>query len=189
MKMDRTNPTAWLEHHGDYLYRYALSRLRRSEAAEDVVQETFVGALKNRDQFAGNSSERTWLVAILKRKIVDHLRRKQRERPVSELASEENWADDLFDDHGHWKRRPAAWTRGPGAALDREEFWAAFRACLDKLPERMADAFTLREVEGLDGREVCNALDVSANNLWVMLHRARLRLWKCLGSNWFNVKE
>jgi RNA polymerase sigma-70 factor (ECF subfamily) len=186
---DRIDPAAWLERHGDYLYRYALGRLRSAQAAEDVVQETFVGALKNKDGFAGGSSERTWLVAILKRKIVDTFRRKQCERPVSELTAEDGSTDDLFDARGHWKRGPAAWTRGPGAALDREEFWTAFRNCLGKLPEQMADAFTLREVEGLDGKEVCNALDVSANNLWVMLHRARLRLWKCLGNNWFSVKE
>lgn len=183
------DPTTWVDRHGDYLFRYALARLRRREAAEDVVQETFLAAVRGKDQFAGASSERTWLVAILKRKIVDQLRRKHRERPASELTDADGWADDLFDARGHWKEKPARWASDPGAAFEREEFWAAFRVCLGKLPGRLSDAFTLREVEAMDGPDVCKALNISASNLWVMLHRARLRLWQCLGNNWFGTRE
>ena len=183
------DPATWMDRHSDYLFRYALARLRRREVAEDVVQETFLAALRAKDQFAGASSERTWLVAILKRKIVDHFRRKYRERPAADLTAADGWTDDLFDERGRWREKPARWTADPGAAFEREEFWAAFRACLGKLPGRLADAFTLREVEGLESPEVCKALDVSASNLWVMLHRARQRLWKCLGVHWFSASE
>src|SRR5215510_12490677 len=96
------DPTIWLERHGDYLYRYAMLRLRDSSAAEDVVQETLLAALKSAARFAGASSERTWLVGILKHKISDWFRR-QRETTDSINSDEE-----FFDKDGFWKseKRP-----------------------------------------------------------------------------------
>jgi RNA polymerase sigma-70 factor (ECF subfamily) len=178
-----------VDDHGDYLFRFAASRLRKREVAEDLVQETFLAALGARDRFAGASSERTWLVAILKRKIVDHLRRKDQERTVSDLAASDRWVEALFDERGNWKKKPGKWPSDPSSALEKQEFWAIFMSCLRKLPDRLADAFTLREVEELDGAEVCKVLNISANNLWVMLHRARLGLWRCLEVNWFGTKK
>jgi RNA polymerase sigma-70 factor (TIGR02943 family) len=185
----RADPANWVEKHGDYLFRYSLSRLRQPEEAEDLVQETFLSALRAQEQFAGHSSERTWLFCILKRKIVDRLRRKGRERPVSDFAAADQWADNLFDERGHWKRGPGEWGDDPISTFEKKEFWSVFSRCLGKLPQRLADDFTLREVEDLEGREVCKALDVSASNLWVMLHRARLRLWRCLELNWFRANK
>jgi RNA polymerase sigma-70 factor (ECF subfamily) len=184
-----TDAAKWVDEHGDYLFRFALSRLRRREVAEDLVQETFLAALEARERFAGASSERTWLVGILKRKLVDHLRRKNREQPAGDLAAVEQWADNLFDERGHWRQKPGSWPADPSAALENAEFWTIFSRCLGKLPERLANAFVLREVEELDSQEVCKALNVSANNLWVMLHRARLVLWRCLEVNWFGTKK
>ena len=103
-----TDPASWVDRHGDYLFRYALARLHQVELAEDLVQDTFLGALRGREQFAGASSERTWLVSILKRKIIDHLRRQHREQPASDIAAD-GWMDELFDHSGHWKKAPARW--------------------------------------------------------------------------------
>jgi RNA polymerase sigma-70 factor (ECF subfamily) len=177
------NPATWVEQHGDFLYRYAVVRLGRPEAAEDVVQETFLGALRGREQFQGGCSERTWLVSILKRKIIDQLRRKGREQPVGDLGADD-WESELFDRRGHWKKVPRPWTN-PDAAVESAEFWTVFSGCLGKLPQRLAEAFSLREMDGVDSAEVCKVLAVSPGNLSVMLHRARLRLWRCLGINWF----
>ncbi len=179
----------WVDEHGDYLFRFALSRLRKHEVAEDLVQETFLAALRARDRFAGASSERTWLVGILKRKIVDHLRHKGHELPVSDLTALDQRVEALFDERGNWRKKPGKWPSDPSAALEREEFWAVFTACLRKLPERLASVFTLRELEALDSRQVCKVLSITANNLWVMLHRARLGLWLCLEVNWFGSKN
>jgi len=184
-----TNADKWVDEHGDYLLRFALSRLRQPEVAEDLVQETFLAALHARQRFTGASTERTWLVGILKRKIVDHLRRKGREQPVSALSASERWLEAQFDERGNWRKKPGRWPPDPSAAVEKQEFWAIFTACLRKLPERLASAFTLREIDELDTWEVCKVLDVSANNLWVMLHRARLGLWRCLEINWFGNKK
>ena len=184
-----TDPERWVDEHGDYLFRFAVSRLRRREVAEDLVRETFLAALRARERVAGASSERTWLVGILKRKIVDHLRRTGREHPTGELAAVDRWADGLFDQRGHWKTKPGKWPGDPGAAIEKAEFWSIFSHCLGKLPERLANAFVLREVEELDSHEVCKVLGISANNLWVMLHRARLALWRCLEINWFGIQK
>ncbi len=178
-----TDPAQWVEQHGDYLFRYALARVHRVELAEELVQEAFLGALRNREQFLGASSERTWLVSILKRKIVDHLRRRAREQPASSIAPD-GWLDELFDQGGHWKQGPAAWGN-PSAAFENAEFWATFAQCLGKLPRRLADAFALREMEALESAEICKELEISPTNLWVMLYRARMQLWRCLDLHWF----
>ena len=67
-------PDDWVEAHGDYLFNFAIGQLRDASVAEDLVQDTFLAAFKARDRFSGQSSERTWLVGILRHKICDHLR-------------------------------------------------------------------------------------------------------------------
>jgi RNA polymerase sigma-70 factor (TIGR02943 family) len=181
-----TDPATWVDRHGDYLFRYAMARVRGAELAEDLVQEAFLGALRSRHQFAGASSERTWLVSILKRKIIDHLRRQHREEPASNVAAD-GWMEELFDRKGHWKKAPARWP-SPSAVLENAEFWKTFSHCLEKLPGRQADAFSLREIDELASAEVCEVLAISPANLWVMLHRARLQLWRCLDIHWFGGK-
>jgi RNA polymerase sigma-70 factor (ECF subfamily) len=183
------NPAQWVDDHGDYLFRFALSRLRDRVVAEDLVQETFLAAFKGRERFKGASSERTWLVSILKRKLVDHMRRKGREQTMSDLATSERWVEALFDERGSWKKKRSKWGADPESAFEKAEFWSIFAACMRKLPERLANAFMLRELEQLDTQEVCKVLEISANNLWVMLHRARLGLCHCLEVNWFGSKK
>lgn len=181
-----TDPRAWLDRHGDYLYRFAVARVRRAEAAEDLVQETLLAAWQARDGFAGQASERTWLTAILKRKVVDWFRRVARE-PLAAAAGPppDRLAADLFTRGGHWKAPPGRWGRDdPGGRLDREEFWAALTGCLNTLPHRLHAVFALRYLDEAAGDEVCRELGVTPANLWVMLHRARLRMWWCLSRNW-----
>jgi RNA polymerase sigma-70 factor, ECF subfamily len=178
-----TDPAGWVDRHGDYLFRYALARVGRAELAEDLVQEAFLGALRNREQFAGASSEQTWLIGILKRKIVDHHRRQQREQPAGNLG-EGGWIDELFDESGHWKKGPGHWT-SPSASYENAEFWTTFRRCLSRLTPRLAEAFSLREIDDMPSEEICKVLTVSATNLNVMMHRARLQLWRCLDIHWF----
>jgi RNA polymerase sigma-70 factor (ECF subfamily) len=181
------DPRAWLESHGDYLYRYAVRRARTVSAAEDLVQETLLAAWQGRDGFAGAASERSWLTAILKRKIVDAIRRQARDVAATGAPADAD-ADrfDPFDRSGHWKRTPKDWgAGGPAEHLNREEFWAVLHTCLGKLPPRLHEAFLLRYLDERPGEDVCADLGITPANLWTMLHRARLRLCWCLSENWF----
>jgi len=176
-------PDAWLDRYGDYLYRYALGRLGNPTEAEDVVQETLLAALKARRAFDGRSSERTWLVGILRHKIVDYYRRKRRESRVQSREDGPVPETQCFDGAGAWKFRPPDWQINPRAALEQREFLDLLHDRLHALPPRQASVFVLREIEQLSADEICKELDISPNNLWVMLHRARLRLRELLDAD------
>jgi RNA polymerase sigma-70 factor (ECF subfamily) len=185
------DPSAWVDEHGDYLYRYALFRLHDGALAEDVVQETLLAALQAYTKFAGRGSERTWLVGILKHKIMDHFRRASREAQAPARDGEEFAHEEFFTAAGKWMEHwetayaPGDWQANPAALVEQGEFWLIFQACLRPLPQRSAHAFVMREVDGLTSEEICEVLNVTVNNLWVMLHRARLHLRHCLELNWF----
>ncbi|WP_025324520.1 sigma-70 family RNA polymerase sigma factor [Deferrisoma camini] len=183
---DRTlpDPSEWVERYGDLLYRYALARLADPDAARDVVQETLLSAVKGRTSFGGRADPRTWLVGILKHKIVDHLRRIVREAPAGDGDPEAEW----FDSSGRW-RNPTGTVTEPDRMLDSREFWRALRRCLAGLPRRQAAAFVLRELEGMDTAGLCQELGITATNAWVLLHRARLGLRRCLEKEWGRVAE
>ena len=178
------DPAGWLDRYGDTLYRYAFSRLRDREAAEEVVQESFVSALKAIDQYAGRGSESAWLMGILKRKIIDFVRRRNRMLSGSDDDSTGDPSETLFDQIGHWRTDPRLFGDDPGAGIESEEFRAALGDCLDGIPQKQRDVFTLREFEELSSEEICKELDITPSNLWVLLHRARLRLADCLKSKW-----
>lgn len=179
------DPAAWLERHGDVLFRYALLRVGDQNQAEDIVQETLLAALRGADRFAGQSQERTWLVGILKHKIVDHHRRKRTaQADVAELPDGGDEAS-AFNHKGLWQTAPLKWGTSPGQSFDEQEFWDAFSDCLSGLPESYRAPFVLREVDGMDSEEICKLLDLTPTNLWTLLHRARTRLRTCLEKRWF----
>lgn len=180
------DPQLWLEQHGDALYRFALLRVHIPALAEDLVQDTLLAAWRAQDSFAGQSTERTWLIAILKNKIVDHYRRHSREVPLPEMDNMDDALQAMFKSNAgdHWLRPPAVW-ENPQASLEQSEFWDVMQDCLAKLPERQAQVFSLSELEGLTTDELCKVLGVSPSNVWVLLHRARLRLRECLERSWF----
>ncbi len=186
-----SDPERWVDEHGDYLFCYALSRLRDPVRAEDAVQETFLAALKGGKSFAGRSAEKSWLTGILKNKIFDHYRKTSRETSFTDLDFYADEESDRFVargvGEGGWihKLGPLEWSADPGDSLDKEQFWKTFRDCSNKLPKNVAAVFTLREVDGVDSREICATLNISESNLWVMLHRARMALRRCLETNWF----
>ena len=187
-------PERWVEEHGDYLFKFAMARLRDEAKAEDAVQETFLAALKGGRNFQGRSTERSWLTGILKNKIYDQFRKASRETSFTDLEFYGDEESDRFVNEGLGKGGwihelgPQEWVAA-GESLDRELFWKTYRDCAGKLPEKVATVFNLREVDGLDGKEVCALLNISESNLWVMLHRARMALRHCLETNWFGQSE
>src|SRR5258706_4107518 len=189
-----SDPERWVELYGDYLFKYALIRLRDAAKAEDAVQETFLAALKGGKTFAGRSAEKSWLVGILKNKVCDHYRKASRETSCTDMEfySDEEGdgfiADGMFKDGWIHELGPQEWS-SRGASLDSEVFWKPFHDCSAKLPKNVAAVFNLREVDGLESKEICTMLNISENNLWVMLHRARMALRRCLETNWFAKQE
>jgi RNA polymerase sigma-70 factor (ECF subfamily) len=187
----QTNPERWVEEHGDPLFRYALVRVRRREVAEDLVQETLLSAIRSRENFAGQSSERSWLFGILKHKISDYFRTLGRETSFTDLESFADEFSEKFVPEGYWVhvKGPKEWKPEADEVMHRTEFWQTMRTCLDKLPERIANVFMLREMEDVESKEICSMLSISESNLWVMLHRARMALRECLEINWFNREK
>ncbi len=178
------DPSGWVDRYGDSLFRYAMLRVGDRSRAEDLVQETFLAALKGRGSFSGDSSEATWLVAILKHKIVDHFRRQSREVSLPEGGLPESPRNDPFDADGHWIGGPAEWRWNPADVFRQKEFIEQLTKCLAGLSPNLAGAFTLREIDGADTKEICKVLGVTETNLWVILHRARARLRECLETRW-----
>jgi len=179
-----------LESHRRYLLRMATLQLRDSALAEDVVQDTLVAALQGEKGFSGKSSLRTWLTGILKHKVVDAIRQKTRAPQLASIE-EECQLDDfdaLFDETGHWQNPPADWGN-PESQLSEQQFFEVMQQCLEKLPANTARVFVMREVMELETDEICLQLTITSNNLWVILHRARLALRQCLEQNWFAGKS
>jgi RNA polymerase sigma-70 factor (ECF subfamily) len=183
------DPGTWVEEHGDALYRFALLRVKDPIVAEDLVQETFLSALKGIEGFKGGSSLRTWMIGILKHKIIDHLRKNKPEILASDLATMENETEaERLDRSDQRREKPSAWHGNPDNLLENKDFWKVFMGCLNDLPEIHRRAFSLREIDGVKGDEICKILDITSTNLWVILHRARGKLRKCLDTNWFKAE-
>ena len=174
------NSDSWVDRHGDALFRYAVARVTDPAVAEDLVQETFLAALQAKARFRGQSSEKTWLFAILKHKLIDHFRKNRPNRPGREILPEAGRVDGFFDAKGEWRIRPEHWSADPGKAQEVKEFLDHFYRCLADLPRRNADAFVFREIDGLSTEAICKLLDITATNCWVMLYRARMLLRRCL---------
>lgn len=189
-KSQSFDPERWVEVHSEALYGFALKYLKDKVVAEDVVQETFLAALKNRDSFAGASSEQTWLIGILKNKIVDYYRKLSRNGAVidSEISVDPDSIDYISrgPDIGSWKpdKRPSEWSVDPNDPVEQQQFWHHLNGCLEELEPRTAICYYLRDMQQIEYKEVCNVMSLKPTNLRVILHRARKLLRRCLEVNW-----
>ncbi len=172
----------WVTDYGNLLFGYAYKRVNDREKAEDLVQDTFVSALKGYEKFEERSSEKSWLFSILKHKIIDYYRSKGRNK--TDTFESDELIDALFDDKGHWKDPVEQWN-SPEVVLQNSEFRSILRKCVDHLPEIQKKVFSFRDMDGLTGEAICKILDISSSNLWVVTHRARHKLRDCLTINWF----
>ncbi len=192
-KSQAVDPERWLEEYGDALFGFAMLRVRERGTAQDLVQETFLAALKARQSFAGRSTERAWLFGILRNKLADHYRLQTREVPLEDPDSRTPEEEGFFHGGGlgkdGWISRvaPKRWA-APDESLVSKEFHAVFQECVSRLPERVAQVFVRREVDEIASEEICKEFGISSNNFWVMLHRARMALRRCLEVHWFGRK-
>lgn len=188
-----SNPDEWVEQHGNVMFAYALKYVGNRSTAEDLVQEALLGAFRGRHTFSGASAERTWLIGILKNKVMDYFRHSGRETAIADLQPLSGDTDPDFiasgPDAGQWKsnRRPAAWSVDSDDPVEQKQFWEQLQRCLEQIDDRLAEVYRLRDVQDMDYREACNVLSVKPTNLRVMLHRARKLLRSCLETNWIGA--
>ncbi len=168
------------------LLRFARSQLRNDAWAEDAVSDTLLAALEKPHSFAGRSQLKTWLVAVLKHKVVDQLRRHSREATILTTDDGEDLDESLFETDGHWRQMPTDWGN-PEAHFGQRQFFDVLEACMEHLPATQGRVFLMREWLELSTEQICKELQITPTNLWVLLHRARLRLRECLQQRWFNA--
>ncbi len=187
---DSLDSNLWVERYGDALYRYTLVRVKNPDAAQEIVQVALLAALQSQKSFAGRSSEKSWLFGILKHKILDHFR-SLKTRRTYEVSSDDdtNPYEDAFDEFGHFITPPKKWQIDPLHAAENEELVVALAKCLDGLSEKFRDIFVMKEVEGMKSEDICKVMEIQATNLWVILHRARNQLKKCLEANDWHRKQ
>jgi len=188
-KARKTDPSTWVDECGDYLYRYALMRLRDPAAAEDVVQETFLAGIKGLKRYDGRVDIKYWLRGILRNKIVDHIRKAVRETPVEDIEGMQLAETALFKMAGIPSTRPTRLGFDPHQDYEKSEFWDVFQRCLGGLKGNLQRAFTLKVLEGMPTDEVCKVLGIKPNNLWVLNFRAREQLKDCLSKHWLDESE
>jgi RNA polymerase sigma-70 factor (ECF subfamily) len=189
VEVEIPEPQRWPERYGDELYGFALRRVHRPDEAEELVQETLLSALDALATFRGQASERTWLFLILRRKIIDHYRRQARSPLVSLSASGPEEAEFFRPEDGHWRedQYPQAWNVRADDVLEQQDLRQTMQHCQDKLPSRHSTVFVLRFVEELTAEEICKELSLTLSNYWVIVHRCKLHLRKCLERHWFGT--
>jgi RNA polymerase sigma-70 factor (TIGR02943 family) len=175
-------PDNWIRLYADALYAYAVARVQDSAVAEDLVQETFLSAWRARAQYNASASEKTWLYAICKNKIIDHFRRQAAGPLVVDGADE----DSYFDAGGHWKpgAAPQPWRIEASTAIETKEFYVVLANCRKKLKAIQQMVFAMKYMEDAATEEICKQLNITASNYWVTIHRVKLHLRKCLEKNW-----
>jgi RNA polymerase sigma factor (sigma-70 family) len=185
----------WLTEHGDLLWRFVLGRTRSREVAEEVVQETILAAMQGYANFAGGSSERTWLLGIAAHKIADHFRAERRRAAGSDAGNTQPRDADnakfhaMFTAKGMWLKPPSDWGVDAGSTTENAEMLAALRRCIEALPPSQAEAVWLRDLLNIPAGEVCKAMGISPTNLWSRMHRARAALRACVEKSMGISKE
>jgi RNA polymerase sigma-70 factor (TIGR02943 family) len=179
------NTNKWIDNYADYLYNYSISRVNNSDLAKDLVQDTFFAGLKSAKNFQGKASERTWLVSILKRKIIDHYRKINSKKGQAEVRM--SFYED-GENEGSWleERVPQSWDNASEKKIENEELRNQLELCINKLPEKYAMVFRMKTLQEFETEEICKELGITSSNLWVIIHRARTQLRKCMEDNWFN---
>lgn len=184
----KANPQKWLSLYGDFLYHYTLPRVNHSIIAEDLVQETFLSALKGLDSYKGEASEKNWLFTILKNKIIDYYRKKAMEQSVMSMPDLQVMDDEWFNEEGGWveNKIPKDW-HAADSPVERKEIQKIINWCKDHLKELQQHVFTLKYMEDLDSIEICKVLNISSSNYWVLIHRARLQMRECVEKYWLKT--
>lgn len=181
------DPLKWVTNYSDYLYSYANTRINDKELAKDLVQETLLAALEKVEKFEGRSSERTWLTAILKNKVIDIYRKKSSALKATEVEGNGYDQEAFFDaEDGHWRKehQPKPFGIEEYDPLSKKEFNDILQKCIQKLPALWLSVFSMKHLDDEDTQTICGELKITASNFWVIIHRAKVNLRSCLQKNW-----
>jgi RNA polymerase sigma-70 factor (ECF subfamily) len=178
------DPNKWIDLYADYLFNYTITRVRDRDTAQDLVQDTFFAGLKSMKNFKGEASERTWLISILKRKIIDHYRKINSKKGKAEVRINYN---SESEDEGDWLEERVAdpFDKTAEDRIENTELGVAIHNCINKLPKKQAQVFRMKTILDYETEAICNELKITASNLWVIIHRARITVAACLEKNWF----
>jgi len=184
MPKHELNPSTWVDQYADYLFNYAITRVSDTEIAKDLVQETFFAGLKSAKNYKGDAAERTWLIAILKRKVIDHYRKINSKKGKAEVRMNYSTSSE---EEGDWLEERVAdpFNRSGDNAIENQELGMAIQDCLSKLPKKQSLVFSMKTIQGMSTEDICNELGINPSNLWVMIHRARTTLMGCMNQTWF----
>ncbi len=186
----KLNPHNWTTNHADDLFNYSMYKTGNRELAEDLVQETFLAALKSAENFKGESSERTWLFAILKNKIAEHYRKASTKYEINNSKLEEDsYINNYFTKDWNWKENmaPKNWGIDYFDPIENKELALTLNGCIEKLPKNQKQLIGLKLIEEEATENICKEMNISATNYWVIIHRAKLQLRACLEKNWFKI--
>ena len=184
MTQHKLDPNTWIKKYSDYLFNYTIVRVDDREISKDIVQETFFAGLRSMKNFKGEASERTWLISILKRKIIDHYRKINSKKGKAEVRMAYNTDSET---EGDWLEERVADPNASNAEsnIENSELGLAISDCLSKLPEKQAIIFRMKTIDNFDTETICNEFNITASNLWVIIHRARTAMAACMEENWF----
>jgi len=182
MPKHQLDPNKWVDLYSDYLFNFTIVRVSDVEIAKDLISETFLAGLKSKDNFKGEASERTWLISILKRKIIDHYRKINSKKGKAEVRMSYN--DE--ESEGDWleERVSDPFDRTAEDTMENEELGLAILNCLGTLNEKQATIFKMKTIDNFDTEAICNEYNITASNLWVIIHRARKAMADCLEKTW-----
>ncbi len=181
MGEEQIDSDQWVDRYGDAMFRFTLLRVKDENYAEEIVQNAFLAALKAKESFAGKSTEKTWLFGILKLKIFDHYREmKKNQKYDFNVDDDRDPCEADFNGKGHWLALPFNWGINPEKSIENKQLLQILSSCMDTLSDKLRRLFVLREIERQDSEMICSELEITPNNLFVMLHRARNQLKKCL---------
>ena len=184
MVTHKLHPDTWVDLYADYLFNYAVVRVNDVDIAKDLVQETFYAGLRSAKNYKGAAAERTWLIAILKRKVIDYYIKINSKKGKAEVRI--NYSNHS-DSEGNWLEEQLAdpFSKLENNSLENAELGLAIQECISKLPKKQAMVFRMKTIQGVNTEDICKDLNINPSNLWVMIHRARTYLMSCINQNWF----
>ncbi|GAB5539001.1 MAG: hypothetical protein Salg2KO_11040 [Salibacteraceae bacterium] len=184
MAKHQLNPETWIDKFSDQMLGYAITRVRDRAIAMDLVQETFFVALRSKDNYRGELSEKNWLYLILRSRILDHYKKKK--EVLESQLKPDNDGDEHSDfmENGAWNEQATPQSWSPDKMMESKEFMQVLAQCRGKLSDLQSAVFTMKYIDGEESEDICKELDITSSNYWVLIHRAKLQLRSCLEKNW-----